>query len=243
MHNTSRQDFLIRALQNGKPISITIEGNCMHPLLVHGQRAVVYPVDEIKTGDVVLVRDQVNRLLAHRVLSLEHDSVITAGDRNNISDSPIQRSDILGRLYMPEDKGKERNTPPATSELKVVVHPNTLGKAYCKDLSHAFAVDMDIEENPVSQLVSLREQGWITVAIHPGARQHLSDLPDIGGKMAVFIGYDVGKETDISSGTIGVSDVSSVARTAIKHWNSLNAEVNVAAIIGFHMRRAALCHG
>lgn len=234
---------MIRALQNGKPITITIEGNCMHPLLVHGQRAVVYPVDDIKAGDVVLVRDQVNRLLAHRVLSFEHGAVITAGDRNNISDSPIPRSDILGRLDMPEDAVKERNAPLAANELKMVVHPHTLDKPHCQDLSHAFDVEIAIEENPVSRLASLREMGWTTIAIHPGARQHLSDLPDIGGKVAVFVGYDVGKETDPLSGTIGVSDVSSVARTAIKFWNSLNAEANVAAIIGFHMRRAALCHG
>ncbi|WP_127529584.1 S24/S26 family peptidase [Paenibacillus kobensis] len=243
MHSTSRRDFLIRALQNGRPIPISIEGNCMHPLLVHGQNAVVYPVDEIKAGDVVLVRDQVNQLLAHRILSLEHDSVITAGDRNDLSDPPILRSDILGRLDMPEDREKEWTAPLATSELKVLVHPNAIDSERCKDLSHAFAVDIAIEENLVSQLLDLRENGWATVAIHSGARQHLSDLPDIGGKVAVFVGYDVGKETDPSSGTIGASDVGFVARTAIKYWNSLHADVSVAAIIGFHMRRTESCHG
>ncbi|MGC5776379.1 hypothetical protein [Paenibacillus pabuli] len=243
MPSTSRQDFLIRALQHGRPISITIEGSCMHPLLVHGQRTVVYPVDEIKEGDVVLVRDQVNQFLAHRILSLDHDFVITAGDRNNIADSPIQRCDILGRLDMPEDQEQQRNAPPVTSQLKVVAHPGSIDKPHSEYLSHAFAVDIEVEENPISRLESLREMGWTIIAIHPGARQHLSDLPDIGGKVAVFVGYDVGKETQPSSGTIGVSDVGSVARTAVKYWNSLSAEVNVAAIIGFHMRRTELCHG
>lgn len=243
MHSTSRQNFLIRALQHGRPISIAIDGNCMHPLLVHGQHAMVYPVDEIQAGDVVLVRDQVNRFLAHRILSLEQDTVITSGDRNHISDTPVLRGDILGRLDLPGGKEQEWSAPPATSELKVVAHPKAIGQADCEELSHAFAVDMTIEENPISQLVSLREQGWATLAMHPGARQHLSDLPDIGGRVAAFIGYEVGKETDAASGTIGVSDVSAVARTAIKYWNSLQTELNVAAIIGFHMRRTALCHG
>lgn len=243
MHSTSRQDFLIRALQHGRPISIAIDGNCMHPLLVHGQHAVVHPVDEVKAGDVVLVRDQVNRFLAHRVLSLEQDTIITSGDRNHISDTPVQRGDVLGRLDIPGDVGKERSALPAANALKVVAHPNTISQADCQELSQAFAVEMSIEENPIGQLMSLREQGWATIAIHAGARQHLSDLPDLGGRVAAFVGYDVGKETDASSATIGVSDVSAVARTAIKYWNSLPAQLNVAAIIGFHMRRTALCHG
>ena len=60
MLSTRRQDFLIRALQQGKPISILIEGSCMHPLLVHGQRITVHPVDQLTEGDVVLVREQMN---------------------------------------------------------------------------------------------------------------------------------------------------------------------------------------
>ncbi|GAS83760.1 S24/S26 family peptidase [Paenibacillus amylolyticus] len=246
MHGTGRQDFLIRALQHGKPISILIEGNCMHPLLVHGQRTSVYPPDEIKEGDVVLVRDQVNRFLAHRILSVENDCVITSGDRNHISDTPFHRCDILGKVDIPEDQQMDQsalNSMYPSSELKVVVHPDALGITTSKALSQAFAVDIVIEENPVSLLLSLQEKGWTSVAIHAGAREHISDLPQITGKMVVFVGYDVGREADAPNGIIGLSDASFVARTAIKYWDNLNAEVSVAAIIGFHMRRTTLCHG
>ncbi|MCP1182180.1 S24/S26 family peptidase [Paenibacillus sp. 1781tsa1] len=246
MHGTRRQDFLIRALQHGKPISILIEGNCMHPLLVHGQRISVYPPGELNEGDVVLVRDPVNRILAHRILSLEHDYVITAGDRNHISDTPLHRCDVLGKLDIPEDQQPYQNPLNSrlpSSQLKVVVHPNALDITTREVLSHAFAVDIVIEENPVNLLMSLREKGWTSIAIHAGAREHLSDLPHTADKLVVFVGYDVGREADAPNGIIGLSDASFVARTAVRYWDDLNAEVSVAAIIGFHMRRTTLCHG
>lgn len=193
-----------------------------------------------------MVRDQVNRILAHRILSLEHDCVITSGDRNHISDTPFHRCDILGKLDIPEDQQPYRNQPDSPlplSELKVVVHPDALDITTAEALSHAFAVDIIIEENPVSLLMNLRETGWTSIAIHAGARQHISELPHTAGKVVVFVGYDVARETDAPSGIIGLSDASFVARTATKYWDNLKADVNVAAIIGFHMRRTTVCHG
>ncbi|WP_434752881.1 S24/S26 family peptidase [Paenibacillus amylolyticus] len=254
MLSTRRQDFLIRALQQGRSIPIVIEGNCMHPLLVQGQRISVHPLlDEIKEGDVVLVRDQMNGFLAHRIISLGHDYVVTAGDRNHMSDPPVRRDDILGRLYIPEDQMLHQNPDQhqstlidshgLSSEMKVVVHPDAIGDSYGEVLSHAFGVETIIAENPLSQLMSMREKGWTSIVIHQGARQHLSQLPHAASRVVVFAGYDVARETDESAGIIGMSDVDFVARTAVEYWNNLHAELSIAAIIGFHMRGTSVCHG
>lgn len=258
MLSTRRQDFLIRALQQGKSIPIVIEGHCMHPLLVQGQRIAVHPLlDEIKEGDVVLVRDQMNGFLAHRIISLGHDFVVTAGDRNHMSDPPVRRNDILGRLDVPDDPMLNQNPDQnpdqhssalpdpyrSSTEMKIVVHPDAIDVSYIEVLSRSFGVDIAIAENPLSQLMRMREKGWTTIVIHEGARQHLSQLPHAASRVVVFAGYDVARETDESAGIIGMSDVDFVARTAFGYWNNLQAELSIAAIIGFHMRGTTVCHG
>ncbi|MGQ8874162.1 S24/S26 family peptidase [Paenibacillus sp. TSA_86.1] len=258
MLSTRRQDFLIHALQQGKSIPIVIDGNCMYPLLVQGQRVAVHPLlEEIKEGDVVLVRDQMNGFLAHRIISLGHDFVVTAGDRNHLSDPPVRRDDILGRLDIPEDPMLHQNPDQnpderhptlahshgSSSEMKVVVHPEAMGTSHGEVLSRAFGVDIIIAENPFSQLISMREKGWISVVIHEGARQHLSQLPHAASSVVIFAGYEVARDRDESAGIIGMSDVDFVARTATQYWNNLHAELSIAAIIGFHMRGTSICHG
>lgn len=258
MQSTRRQDFLIRALQQGKSIPIVIEGHCMHPLLVQGQRIAVNPLlDEIKVGDVVLVRDQMNGFLAHRIISLGHDFVVTAGDRNHMSDPPVRRNDILGRLDITDDpmlnQNPEQNPVQHSStltdsrgsscEIKIVVHPDAMGSSYGEVLSRAFGVDVVIAKNPLTQLKHMREKGWTSVVIHEGARQHLSQLPHAAGRVVIFAGYEVARDTDESAGIIGMSDVDIVARTAVEYWNNLHAELSIAAIIGFHMRGTTVCHG
>ncbi|WP_427179925.1 S24/S26 family peptidase [Paenibacillus sp. TC-CSREp1] len=248
MLSTRRQDFLIRALQQGKSIPIVIEGHCMHPLLVQGQQISVHPLlDEIKEGDVVLVRDQMNGYLAHRIISLGRDFVVTAGDRNHMSDPPVRRKDVLGRLDIPEEQMLNQNfdnhclstavRPQGPfSEMKVVVHPEAIGASLDEVLSRAFGVEILMEENPISQVRSMKEKGWTTIVIHEGARQHLSELSYAASRIVIFAGYDVARETDESAGIIGMSDVDVVARTAVDYWNGLQAELSIAAIIGFHMR-------
>ncbi|MGF6356255.1 hypothetical protein ABIE27_004172 [Paenibacillus sp. 4624] len=258
MLSTRRQDFLIRALQQGKSIPIVIEGHCMHPLLVEGQHITVHPLlEDIKVGDIVLVRDQMKGFLAHRIISLGHDFVVTSGDRNHMSDPPVRRNDILGRLDVPENpmlnQNPEQNPDQRSStltdlqglscEIKIVVHPDAIDSSYGEVLSRAFGIDVVIAENPLTQLKHMREKGWTSVVIHEGARQHLSQLPHAASRVVIFAGYEVARDTDESAGIIGMSDVDFVARTAVEYWNNLHAELSIAAIIGFHMRGTTVCHG
>lgn len=67
--------------------------------------------DEIKEHDIVVVKlnsefgpgDIVtyysdNNFITHRVLSINQDIIVTKGDANNISDDPIERKQVIGKV-------------------------------------------------------------------------------------------------------------------------------------------------
>ncbi len=89
-----------------KPACIVLKarGQSMFPLVPDGSILFFEPDGPIAVGDVILTQDG-DRQLAHRVVLLHGDTVTTWGDWNRVPDPPVARTRIVGRCVQVRRKG------------------------------------------------------------------------------------------------------------------------------------------
>ena len=68
----------------------------MEPVLNVNDLVFVTKADSFQEGDIVVYQEG-NMLIIHRIISIDGDNVITKGDANNVADDPIQTDDILAK--------------------------------------------------------------------------------------------------------------------------------------------------
>lgn len=74
---------IIKFLGEGRSVTLRLHGNSMRPFLEDGRdKAILKPVEEIKTGDVVLAEIRPKRYVLHRIVSINGDDVRLLGDGN-----------------------------------------------------------------------------------------------------------------------------------------------------------------
>ncbi|WP_041853738.1 MULTISPECIES: S24/S26 family peptidase [Thermobacillus] len=203
----------------------------MHPLLRNGQTVNVLPVRKLRIGDIVLYRDRMNRFLAHRIIEISGDWVVTAGDRNKIADPPIAMSEVLGIVELADD---EREAQCGADWSPVVyMNPAVAGIDDCRRWSESLAIDIVPEPDPFTRVDELKKAGSRMLLIHPGARRHVSELPPFHGEISIFIGYEAGRTTDRATGTIGVTDVTFVARASTAFWQERDIALDLGVAVGF----------
>lgn len=76
--------------------SVVLSGS-MEPALSVNDLVVVKRADIYEEGDVVIYQER-QSLIIHRIVRIDGDSVITKGDANNTEDEPIKFSQIKGKL-------------------------------------------------------------------------------------------------------------------------------------------------
>lgn len=83
---------------------VTVEGNSMYPMLVHGQKVKIdNNKNNINIGDIILYRYYSNHLTIHRIVGIiiKNEKVYyqTKGDNNEHPDDYlISKEDIIGKL-------------------------------------------------------------------------------------------------------------------------------------------------
>ena len=82
----------------GYGAAVVLSGS-MEPELSEGDLIIVKEVNEYQKGDVVVFQDP-NSLVVHRIIHLDDDSVITKGDANNVADEPIEKASIKGKVVV-----------------------------------------------------------------------------------------------------------------------------------------------
>lgn len=80
----------------GVGAAIVLSGS-MEPTFSTGDLIVVRECDTVAVDDIVVYQDG-GSLVVHRIIALDGDSIITQGDANNVSDDPIARTDVKGRV-------------------------------------------------------------------------------------------------------------------------------------------------
>jgi signal peptidase len=96
-------DLVIDVLRSAGEAKLAVGGSSMLPSIWPGDLLEIHrvPAADLAVDDVVVFA-RANRLVVHRVLSLnrERDEVvlITRGDRSPRSDSPVSTSELLGKV-------------------------------------------------------------------------------------------------------------------------------------------------
>ena len=86
-------------LNSDGELYFTNVGYSMYPLIKEREDILhIIKTDEVKKGDVILFKSDINHYVLHRILKIKKDKIITAGDYNYFKDQPISINQILGKL-------------------------------------------------------------------------------------------------------------------------------------------------
>lgn len=80
----------------GYGMSVVLSGS-MESRLSVDDLVIIKATDNYKVDDIVLFQDG-NSLVIHRIIEIDGDTVTTKGDANNVADEPINKSQIKGVL-------------------------------------------------------------------------------------------------------------------------------------------------
>lgn len=80
----------------GYGMSVVLSGS-MESRLSVDDLVIIKATDNYKVNDIVLFQDG-NSLVIHRIIEIDGDAVTTKGDANNVADEPINKSQIKGVL-------------------------------------------------------------------------------------------------------------------------------------------------
>ena len=80
----------------GYGMSVVLSGS-MESRLSVDDLVIIKATDNYKVNDIVLFQDG-NSLVIHRIIEIDGDTVTTKGDANNTADEPINKSQIKGVL-------------------------------------------------------------------------------------------------------------------------------------------------
>lgn len=80
----------------GYGMSVVLSGS-MESRLSADDLVIIKATDSYNVNDIVLFQDG-NSLVIHRIIEIDGDTVTTKGDANNVADEPINKSQIKGVL-------------------------------------------------------------------------------------------------------------------------------------------------
>lgn len=103
----------------GIPITVTLDGDSMRPLIRKGVDAVtIVPVyRQLKKGDIVLFARNDGAYVCHRIWKIKGETVAAIGDACFGFDTPVHVSQVWGIVTKKEKNGKEMNLDSALSRL------------------------------------------------------------------------------------------------------------------------------
>ena len=69
----------------------------MSPTIEIGDVVIVKISNDVKENDIIVYQEE-NNFITHRLIKIEEDKIITKGDANNTEDKPIEITQILGSV-------------------------------------------------------------------------------------------------------------------------------------------------
>lgn len=85
----------VRLVEEGRSVTLPVDGRSMRPFIIGGRESVVLQQPEaLKVGDVVLAWVENRRYVVHRIIRLDGEQVTLMGDGNIRGVEQCQRRDI-----------------------------------------------------------------------------------------------------------------------------------------------------
>lgn len=85
-------------LQNGENVKIPIRGKSMLPFLKETDKIVLFPAyaGRLSLGDILLAREESGRVILHRLVKINKETLILAGDGNLVQQEIINSNQVIG---------------------------------------------------------------------------------------------------------------------------------------------------
>ncbi len=116
-HSHLKFSLAVEVLRSAGEARLFAGGGSMLPSIWPGDILEIHRVasEDLAVNDVVVFARE-NRLVVHRILSLNRDGheiiLITRGDRSHRSDSPVSASELLGKVKMIQRGGRKLSPHP-----------------------------------------------------------------------------------------------------------------------------------
>ena len=75
-----------------------VASGSMRPYLNVGDVIIIKKSKEYNVKDIVTYEENPKAYLTHRVVSIEDNMITTKGDANNVTDTPVNKKDVLGKV-------------------------------------------------------------------------------------------------------------------------------------------------
>lgn len=102
--------WVAQDIKKGRSVTLTIRGNSMNPFLVDGRDQITlspFTEDDLRPGAVILARESSGRLLLHRIICRQKETITMLGDGNLYHTEQTCVSNVVGLLTKAVRKGKE----------------------------------------------------------------------------------------------------------------------------------------
>ncbi|MDD3080125.1 MAG: signal peptidase I [Paludibacter sp.] len=110
-NHTEKQilDWAEELLSNDFGLKIKLSGQSMFPVLRNGDWGLIIrcSFNEIRNGDIVVMKNDSGKYIAHRLIRKKGNLFITKGDNNLYYDKPFPESSIVGKVIGFERAGKK----------------------------------------------------------------------------------------------------------------------------------------
>ncbi len=109
---------VIRLINEGRDVKLTVKGNSMRPFILHGDSVELSPITSLEVGDIVLAQRTPKNFLVHRVIAISGDFITLRGDGNTNFTEEVMRHDIIAQATMIEHKKDGRQVDPRTPKQR-----------------------------------------------------------------------------------------------------------------------------
>lgn len=105
-------------LSEGKKVILRAKGNSMRPFILGGEDTIIIEqTTSIRRGDIVLARID-RKFILHRIIRIDGDRIILAGDANLYGREVCCRADICGKAISIIRRGRKKSLTSHTSRIQ-----------------------------------------------------------------------------------------------------------------------------